>query len=207
VNLKGLVYRELGEGLTEKELAKALGVPSREIDNILIDRLPKDPTIWKKFARYFRMDIDLLRGDRSVNGTEPSGDSVTVPMRHVPLFTWAQAGHMMGGSHPSLMPEPEALLETDVPGTRTFALKVKDDSMSPLFGEGEIVFINPAEKAVPGQYVAVAFIESPASGMLRQLHLLGEHFVLHALNRRYHEVPLTNEICIWGKVVRLRKNL
>lgn len=207
MNLKGLVYRELGEGLTEKELAKLIEVPSREIGNILSDRLPKDPTIWKKFARYFRMDIDLLRGDRSLSATEPHGNGVAVPMRHVPLFTWAQAGHMMGCSHLSLMPEPEALLETDVPGTKTFALRVKDDSMNPMFGEGEIVFINPAEKAVHGQYVFAAFAESPASGMLRQLHLVGEHFVLHPLNRRYHDVPLTNDICIWGKVVRLRKNL
>jgi phage repressor protein C with HTH and peptisase S24 domain len=34
------------------------------------------------------------------------------------------------------------LLEvTDVPGERTFALRVSDDSMSPLFSEGEIIFV------------------------------------------------------------------
>jgi SOS-response transcriptional repressor LexA len=128
-------------------------------------------------------------------------------MRKVPLLSWVEAGRMMGCIKPSLITKPEALLETDVPGTETFALRVKDDSMSPMFGEGEIVFINPTRKAAPGQYVAAAFTESPESGMLRQLNLLGEHFILHPLNRRYHDMPLTDEISIWGKVVRLRKNL
>jgi len=45
VNLKGLIYRELGEGLTEEELASAIGVSVRTIANILIDELPQDPTV------------------------------------------------------------------------------------------------------------------------------------------------------------------
>ena len=32
------------------------------------------------------------------------------------------------------------MLETDVTGKRTFAVTVKDDSMQPLFSEGEIDF-------------------------------------------------------------------
>jgi len=45
VNLKGLVHRELGEGLTEVELAFAVGVSSRMIADILVDELPQDPAI------------------------------------------------------------------------------------------------------------------------------------------------------------------
>jgi len=61
VNLKGLVQRELGEGLTEEELASEVGVPVRTIANILVDELPQDPAVWETFARYFRMHADFLR--------------------------------------------------------------------------------------------------------------------------------------------------
>ena len=35
MNLKGLIHRELGEGMTEKELASAIVVPLRTLVNIL----------------------------------------------------------------------------------------------------------------------------------------------------------------------------
>ena len=60
MNLKGLVQRELGEGLTEEELASAVGVSARTIANILVDELPQDPGIWEHFARYFRTRADFL---------------------------------------------------------------------------------------------------------------------------------------------------
>ncbi len=59
MNLKGLVHRELGEGLTEEELASAVGVSVRTITNILVAKLPQDPVILEQFARYFRMDADF----------------------------------------------------------------------------------------------------------------------------------------------------
>lgn len=61
MNLKGLVYREIGEGLTEEELASAVGVPPRTTSNILADELPQDHRAWEQFAQYFRMDTDFLR--------------------------------------------------------------------------------------------------------------------------------------------------
>ena len=50
MNLKGLVHRELGEGLTEEELASAVGVSAKTIANILVDELPQDRAVWETFA-------------------------------------------------------------------------------------------------------------------------------------------------------------
>ena len=61
MDLKWLVHRELGEGLTEKELASAVGVSVHTVANILADELPQDRRTWEHFARYFRMDADFLR--------------------------------------------------------------------------------------------------------------------------------------------------
>ncbi len=208
MNLKGLIYRELGDGLTEKELAAAVGVSPRTIIKILADKLPKEPAVWKKFAKYFRMDADFLRTGSLVNVTEPCVSEGAVPTRKVPLLTWTQVGQMMEHIEPSTITNPEALLlATDIAGARTFALRVKDDSMYPMFGEGEIIFVNPGIESEPGQYVVAAACDSPESGILRELNMIGDQYVLHPLNRRYKDMPLTKAYCIWGKVVRLRKNL
>ena len=61
MHLKGLVHRELVEGVTEEELASAVGVSVRTIADILADEPPQDLAIWEQFARYFRMDVDFMR--------------------------------------------------------------------------------------------------------------------------------------------------
>ncbi|HSF66330.1 MAG TPA: S24 family peptidase [Nitrospiraceae bacterium] len=214
MNLKDLVYRELGEGLTEEELASAVGVSVRTIENILADEVLQNPVIWGRFARYFRIHPDILRsgGPPHSEGlfelTEDSLHSPAGRMRKVPLLKWDQIDQMVTyGELPRLI-RAEALLETDVPGRRIFALKVKDNSMQPLFNEGETFFVNPDLPGEPGHYVVV---ESKGDGsgraLLRQLKKIGGRSILHPINRSYHDLPVTKRQRIRGRVVRLRKNL
>lgn len=100
MNLKSLVHRELGEGLTEEELASAVGVSLQMIENILTDDLPQDPAIWKQFAQYFRIHADFLRsgGPPYSEGlfelTENTHHSPVGQMRKVPLLRWDQIDQM-----------------------------------------------------------------------------------------------------------------
>ncbi len=89
--------------------------------------------------------------------------------------------------------QAEALIEaTDVSGTRTFALKVQDDSMEPLFSEGEMIFVNPDLEWKPGDYViAKSPDEHQDVILLRQVKRIGSHCMLHPLNRKYDDLPLT----------------
>jgi SOS-response transcriptional repressor LexA len=114
---------------------------------------------------------------------------------------------MVTSNEPPRVVNAEALLETDVRGRRTFATMVKDDSMEPLFSEGEIIFVNPELSTEPGHYVIVENTDSKPGALLRQLTVIGGQAVLHPLNRRYEDLPLTKRDRIWGRVVRLRKNL
>lgn len=214
MNLKGLVHRELGEGLTDEELASAVGVCAQTIANILIDKLPQDPAIWEAFARYFRIDADFLRvgGPTLPDGMfELSGSTHHSPagqMRKVPLLNCHQVDQMVTRNEAPRVVHAEAMLETDVPGKRTFAVSVKDNSMQPLFSEGEIIFVNPDLPSEPGHYVVVESEDGhPEGALLRQLKDIGGRSVLHPLNRRYEDLPLTKQHRIWGRVVRLRKNL
>lgn len=214
MNVKGLIHRELGEGLTEKELASAIDVSVQTIANILVDQLPEDPAIWEKFARYFRIHADFLRtgGPPHLEGTfELTGSAHHSPvgrMRKVPLLRWDQMDQMAGREEPPRLIHAEALLETDVPGRRTFAVQVKDDSMQPFFSEGEIIFVNPDLPCEPGHYVVVESEGGRSEGaLLRQIKEIGGQPILHPLNRWYEDVPLSKQQRIWGRIVRLRKNI
>lgn len=214
MNLKNLILRELSEGMTEKELASAVRVPQRTLVNILAGKDPKDRPIWKQFARYFRMEVDFLRtGESAVarRGTTLPGDtyhSAAGHMRKIPLLDWNQAGQMVTSKTLPGAVHARAMIETtDVSGARTFALQVQDDSMEPLFGEGEMIFVNPDLKWSSGDYVlAKRRAGSPETMLLRQVKPIGSQRMLHPLNRKFEDNPLTKQEAVCGKVVRLRKN-
>jgi SOS-response transcriptional repressor LexA len=65
--------------------------------------------------------------------------------------------------------------------------------------------VNPDLPGQSGQYVLVD--GDPKGVLLRQLKHVGGEAVLHPLNRRYEDLPLSPRHRIWGRVVRLRKNL
>jgi SOS-response transcriptional repressor LexA len=214
MNLKGLVHRELGEGMTEKELASSVGVSVETIANILADQLPQDRTTWEHFARYFRIDVDFLQigGPPHSEGLFDLKESATPSplgqMRKVPLLRWDQIDQMIMPEEPSRVIQAEAMLETDVPGIRTFAMQVRDNSMLPLFSEGEVIFVNPDLPSEPGHYVMVDSENGrPEGALLRQLKEVGRQAILHPLNRLYKDLLVTNQHRILGRVVRMRKNL
>lgn len=215
LNLKGLIHRELGEGLTEKELASLVGVPFRTITNILANKTPDDPAVWEKFAKYFRMDADFLRTGLSSHART----TVELPVEahhstagHIQKFPLLRWDHMGQVATSEILPEllqAEAMIEaTDVSGTRTFAVKVQDDSMEPLFSKEEMIFVNPDLEWKHDDYVIAHHRDGDSETMLlRQVKRIGAHCILHPLNRKYADIPVTSQDAVWGKVVRLRKNL
>lgn len=215
MNLKGLVHRELGEGLTEQELAAAIQVPVRTLTNILAGKPPQDPAVWDKFARYFRMDVEFLRTGEPAHARTtvelpgPSRPSAAGEIRKVPLLHWQHLGQITKSpSFPSAL-RAEAVIEaTDVSGPRTFAVKVRDDAMEPLFSQGEMIFVNPDLDWKPGDYVLAKHPAGDADALvLRQIKRLGRQCLLHPLNRKYDDLPVPDPEAVLGKVVRLRKNL
>ena len=214
MDLKGLVHRELGEGLTEEELASAVGVSVRTIANILVDKVPSDPEIWEQFARYFRIHADFLRSGGPPHAeelfelTENTHPSPLGPMRKVPLLRWDQIDQMVAPEPLPRLIKAKALLETDILGRRTFALQIRDNSMQPLFSEGETIFVNPDLSGEPDDYVVSESEDGrPGKALLRQLKEIGGQAILHPLNRRYRDLPVTKHRRVMGRVVRLRKNL
>jgi SOS-response transcriptional repressor LexA len=161
------------------------------------------------------MEVELLRTGEAEHGRprvelpRPSSHSAAGDIRRIPLLNWHQIAQIENAPHRSSTIHAQALVETtDVSGARTFALKVLDDSMEPLFNKGEMIFVNPDLACKPGDYV-IANRQHPsmASTILRQVKTLGDQYMLHPLNRKYDDLPLTKQDVVRGKVVRLRKNL
>jgi SOS-response transcriptional repressor LexA len=214
VNVKGLLLRELTEGMTEKELALAIGVPQGTLEHILADTFPEDPATWDKLAKYFRMNMDVLRTGGSthsmtmLNLSDQAQHSAAGLVRKIPLVDWHQLSRICTNtSFPDVI-HAEATLDTiDIAGKRTFALKVQDDSMETMFSEGEIIFVDPDSEWGPGDYVIANHANGEAITLLRQLQAKGNQSILHPLNRKYIDLPLTTQDKVCGKVVRLTKRL
>jgi len=213
VNLQGLIQRELCEGLTEEELASAVGISARTITNTLVGEFPQDPAIWEQLARYFRIHADFLRygGPLESEGlfelSEHAQPSPLGQMRTVPLLKWHQIVQMVTLEELPCLIHAEMLLETSVPGKRTFALQVRDNSMRPLFSQGEVIFVDPDVPCAPGDYVVVESEDGrPERALLRQLEVNGGQVILHPLHKAYTNLSLTKRQRILGRVMQLRKN-
>lgn len=120
----------------------------------------------------------------------------------IPLLSWVQAGGF--GSGADSYPYPgvaEDYVETDLQGKHIFALKVKGDSMEPLFFEGEILVIDPDVQPQPGEYVIIKN-DSADEATFKQLKKYRGVWIMHPLNPKYEDAELTKDMRVVGKVIR-----
>jgi SOS-response transcriptional repressor LexA len=215
VNVKGLILWELDEGMTEEELASAIHVPLRTLNDILAGNFPQDSDSWEKLARYFRMDVDVLQAGGSTHSivlltlSDRTLQSAAGLIRRIPLLDWDQMGQMVTNENIPDVIHANAMLDTaELSGERTVALRVRDDSMETMFSQGEIILVDPNSKWKPGDYAIVYRPGGhPETILLRQVKSIGSQSMLHPLNQKYEDFPLTKQDKVWGKVIQVAKNL
>jgi SOS-response transcriptional repressor LexA len=71
-------------------------------------------------------------------------------------------------------------------------------TVAPLFSEGEMIFVNPDLEGKPGDYV-IAYRPGghPDTMLLRQVKPIGSQCMFHPLNRKYEDLPVTNQDEVW----------
>lgn len=119
------------------------------------------------------------------------------------VLSWETRTHYLLG-----LLEKGRMVVSELSGARVFALHVHDDSMEPLFPEGEIIFVNPDFELQPGHYGI--FLDQTGGadpGCLRQFKKIQERYVVHSLNIQYKDTPLTSHQKVIGRVIRLRMKL
>ena len=204
--LEEFILKELSEGQTECQLAEAIGIPRDTLRGILNGQLPDDPDTWGKLTTYFKMREDVLRFGGLLHWPSespflpPHPNHEVGSWRHVPLLLWSELLENKRRDASGQM------VETDVAGEDVFAVHVPDDSMEPLFHVDKVIFVQPKAHWNANEYVLVKKAK-PLQVLLRQIKRLGTQTILHALQRTYPDMPLTEHDTVLGKVARVRVDL
>lgn len=123
----------------------------------------------------------------------------------VPLISWVQAGQSREAidNNPPGVGEPVTTTYHVRP--RTYALRVRGDSMEPRFPEGAILIVEPDESPNPGDYVIVR--QNGGEATFKQLMLDGSRYYLKPLNPRYPILDLAPDATFCGVVKRVQMDV
>ena len=74
---------------------------------------------------------------------QPSPDDEKVPVRWIPLLTWAQAGDAV--DYDGLPKHPQKLVPTVVDDPKAFAIEIAGDSQEPRYSAGDVATVVPSK--------------------------------------------------------------
>lgn len=186
--------------ISQTRLSKISSVSQSYIFKILNDQIKK-PSLDTLEKLATALDSTVAQLNHSLE--LPKEADPVVGLRKVPLISWVQAG----------LPTPVASLD-DMDkwyicpvriSKNGFALKVRGESMEPMFFEGDIVFIDPEVPAESGRIVAA--VDDGAAdpeATLKKLVKDGSDYYLKALNPDWPGPkfqPLTQSMRIAGVAV------
>jgi len=200
---------------TVKECAQKLDLPYELLRKVVgEDHIPKDEQLLI-YARKLGIDAkDLLFTayhqkaptefkeyfEKKVIREAPAS------YNRIPLLTWVQAGGFGSGAdqypYPGVSSE---YVETDLQGKYLFAMRVKGNSMEPLFFDSEILIVDPETQPRPGDYVVVKN-DDAEEATFKQLKKYRGMWVLHPLNPNYEDIEMTKEMRVVGKVIRKQRD-
>lgn len=183
----GYIYRLLA---TDPKSAKPIGSNlARKIEEI-----GGKPEHWLDSPNY----RSAMAGTKMI--AEDSG------LRRVPLIPWGQAANWKEGVDRAPGDPEDWIYTTELAGPRTFALRVKGDSMTSSrgddsFPDGTIIVLDPDREAVPGDFVAV--LQSAESEItFKQLTRDAGRLYLKPLNPQYPTLELAAGAAICGVLIQ-----
>ncbi len=191
---RGIIRKKLKEkGWTHKALAERVGVSRPAVTNWLTPtgdfHFPTHETLMRLCRT---LDLEFM--------VDKSADPVHV--RWVPVIPWpAVLSIERGEIIESLLKEERVPASLSV-SRKSFALKVRGESMAPSFPEGSIIIVDPEREARQGNAVIVQVLSQPE--VIFRVYLKeGTETFLEPVNARY---PLTRlekgEFKILGVVVQ-----
>ena len=144
---------------TQTALAKKSGVAQSTIGRILRGEVNPQSGNLERIAKAFSMSLAKLAeiGQEGEPVTEPTDDLKSVERSaRVALISWIQAGSFTDaldnpqpGDSEEWMPRPKHS------GARTFALRVRGESMEPGYQHDDIIFVDPDVAPEHGKDVVV----------------------------------------------------
>jgi SOS-response transcriptional repressor LexA len=169
-----------------------------------------------KVAKALEVDTDwLATGEGAWSRMGESGKlELLTNIRKVPLVGWISAGAWVRPEVPFDNILAEDWLSCPIPhGSRTFALKIKGQSMNnpggePSFHEDDVIFVDP-DKPSMHKSLVVATLDRSEEATFKRLLIDGEQKFLEALNPSWPNriVTINGPFSILGVVIGQLKNL
>lgn len=203
--------RRLELNLSQEELAEMTGYTSRssiaKIEKGLVDLSQSKITL---FAHALKTTPAYLMGWEE-DEKQPKKDNSTRPRKKgvkIPVLGEVVAGVPIEAIEDIL--DYEEITEEMAAKGEHFALKVKGDSMEPVFYAGDIVIVRQQPTADSGDIV-IALVNGDES-TIKKLKLIDEGLMLIPANPAYEPMYYTRKqidtlpVSIIGKVVELRRS-
>jgi SOS-response transcriptional repressor LexA len=158
---------------TQAALAKKSGVAQSTIGRILRGEVNPQSANLEQIAKALGMSFAQLA--EVVQEGEPSRHLELVAIySHVPLISWAQAGSFVDAVDNAQRADAEAWMPLPKPsGARTFALRVRGESMEPSYQHGDIIYVDPDVAPEHGKDV-IARLEGHNDVVLKRLVIEGQ---------------------------------
>lgn len=201
--------------LSQKEFGRRYGIGTHGMVSQYLNGLATlNLSAAVKFARGLGVSLAEISPSLAKEALEAAalaGDNFAhepvVRGRAVPLIGMVQAGLP---TSPGDLDFSETVL-TEVQGERVFALRIEGDSMMPDFRPGDLVFVDPDVRPVPGD-VVVARIDEQDEATIKKYAVRGydsfgrEIFDLIPCNPLYPTLHSTDRpTCVCGVVVEHRQ--
>ncbi|WP_162782110.1 LexA family protein [Arenimonas caeni] len=212
----GQVIRQLRKQkrLTQEQLAEQSGVDQGAISRVENGRYLTPESLLEPLAAGLG-----VRPSEILAAVENAGESireqradyaVAMPsgLQAVPLIGWVQAGKWNQVENPFDPDVAEGIVYTvNKVGRRSYALKVKGDSMTnprgwPTFPPGTTIIVDPTKGATSGDLV-VAQIDDEAEATFKKLAEDGGRKLLVPLNPQYPTLQIDQATTICGVVVAI----
>lgn len=201
---KNIKTKMLELGLTQAELADRAETSQVTINRLLSGKIKKTTKIIE-IAKALKCDPNwLLNGQGSPVPGDFDSNVETVlqkPLGSFPLISWVQAGDWSDITLTDIHEADHYPCPVKC-SPKTFLLKVTGKSMSPVFNEGELIFVDPEVQALDGKYV-VARLDDENQATFKQLIIEDGHKFLQATNPNWPTPiqPINGNCTIVGVVI------
>ena len=206
--------KELREksGMSQAALAKELGVVQSTVGMWESGKNKPENAKLEALANIFQVSTDYLLGRTDTPDAlkSPTVSVAAKPYRRIPVL-----GSIPVGVHIEAVEDvedwedlPESMFKS---GAEYFALKVKGDSMSPKYEDGDVLILRRQGTCDNGQDCAVLVNGDDAT--FKRVRLSERGITLQPLNPKYDPIFYTNQegrelpIRILGVVVELRRRI
>ena len=177
-------------GLSQKEFAEKLGITAPYLNQILKGKRQAVKSLIP-LAQKAGIDLSLV---------------FDKPTKHlygpVPVISWVQAGEFKETLDLSACSSEEDVYSTKKVSSRAFALKIKDDSMTPRFLPGDIIIVDPEVIPQSGDF-CVAWLNGEVT--FKKFYENDKEIRLIPLNEKYPVIVIEKgksvDFRLIGKVV------